>query len=89
MGKCIEGGENFMTELKTKLEVLINIYNEQLEALTRCQIDADFLSALVIAEPNDDELIQQKTKNETALKRKTKLIEVLKKMIEAEGGKVV
>ena len=77
-----------MTELKSKLEVLVGIYNEQLDALVRCQVDADFLSAIVIAEPTDNQLIEQKAKNETALKRKTKLIEVLKKMIEAEGGKV-
>lgn len=73
---------NSEIKLKTKVEILTEAYNEQLDVLTRNQIDAAFCEIWMKNEPNDKDN-QVTYKNRTAvIKRKKVLIEVIRQQLE-------
>lgn len=68
-------------ELQCELDLLVKVYNEQLEQLVRLGIDIEIFDYLVLAEPQDNQHAQNRVKTMSALKKKRKLIGIVRKQI--------
>lgn len=77
--KAIKKGELY--EVKSELELMTKVYNEQLEQMCRMRIDIELFDYLIIAEPTNNQHQQQRTQTKESLKRKRKLIQVIRGQI--------
>lgn len=69
-----------MTEMKTKVDLLIELYNEQLNQLVRTEVDLELFDYLKISEPTNDHTKEYENTKLTN-KRKAKIVEIVGKKI--------
>lgn len=67
--------------IKTKLECLIELHNEQIRNQASLEVDKEFFSYLILAEPANKEFYEDQKNADKGSIRKRKLVEILKKHI--------
>jgi hypothetical protein len=67
--------------LKTKLSVLVESYNEQIEHVVKLESDLEYAQYLEIAEPRNTKHTENRRNIETALKQRVKLLDIITKRI--------
>ncbi len=72
----------------TVLEVLYQVYNEQLDQLVRTQTDFKLFERLALREPDNKEHVARRTNLRKGLDIKEDLIDILAKRIDEEERKV-
>jgi hypothetical protein len=75
-------------QVTSELDLLVKIYNIQLQQLVGLRVDLEYSDHLVIAEPNNNEHNQRRTQTKTNLRRKEAQIRVIRKQL-AEMVKLI
>lgn len=68
-------------QLESEVDLMVKVYNEQLEQLVRIRIDVELFDYLILAEPTNNQHAQQRSQAVGGLKRKRKLIQVIRNQI--------
>lgn len=91
--KDLEREKEFLSNVKelgveTEINLMIKVYNEQLEQLVRMRFDSDIYDYWIIAEPGNKEHLEKKAQNSRNMVGKRKIVETIRKQIEklSKGG---
>jgi hypothetical protein len=70
-----------ITGIKREKDLILTVYEEQLNQLVRMRVDAELYNFLILSEPSDQKHLQEKVSNERALRVKRRMIEIIREQI--------
>lgn len=68
-------------EMKSEIDLMVMVYNEQLEGVVRLRFDIEIHDMLMHKEPNEAEHVINKAKSVKALERRRITVKVIRKQI--------